>query len=396
MSHTAVELPRGGRWHREAADFWPAACVLALGSVPIVLLGFQDGGYHDGAWRLAGIALAAVAGLRLVLPPRPALGRAGILSVAALSGLAAWMLLSSGWGIDGTEAQREAERCAVYALWLLAVLSVVGPATSGALLTGVLGGIVLLAVAGLADRLLSPPAPDPYQGSLLIEPVGYANALGMLMALGVVLALGELHDPQRRLRRGALLGAAGLSAVALALTSSRGAWLAALAGLGVLLAFRCRTWRAPALAAGAVAATAVLIVATTGPPRASLGDRPEYWRVAVSAAADQPLLGSGAGSFDDYWLEHRTIPAYVRDAHSLYLETVAELGMVGLALLLVALGAPLAAVARARDRRRVATAASAYVAFLVHAGLDWDWEMPVTTFAGLACGGALLVAARAS
>jgi len=42
----------------------------------------------------------------------------------------------------------------------------------------------------------------------------------------------------------------------------------------------------------------------------------------------------------------------------------------------------------------VAAAAAGYSAYLVHAGLDWDWEYPVVTLAGLACGAALLIAAR--
>ena len=71
-----------------------------------------------------------------------------------------------------------------------------------------------------------------------------------------------------------------------------------------------------------------------------------------------------------------------------------SLGVVGLALLLCAFGMRLVTAARARDRKRVAAAAAAYSAFLVHAGLDWDWEMPVTTLAGLACGAALLAGAR--
>jgi hypothetical protein len=78
----------------------------------------------------------------------------------------------------------------------------------------------------------------------------------------------------------------------------------------------------------------------------------------------------------------------------LYLETAAELGLVGLVLLLAALGAPL--VAAARQPHAGAPAAAAYSTFLLHAGLDWDWEMPVTTFAGLACGAALLIAARSA
>ena len=55
------------------------------------------------------------------------------------------------------------------------------------------------------------------------EPVGYANALGVLMALGVVLALGLLSDATSRLERSALLGAAGVSGLAVVMTSSRGA-----------------------------------------------------------------------------------------------------------------------------------------------------------------------------
>ena len=77
-----------------------------------------------------------------------------------------------------------------------------------------------------------------------------------------------------------------------------------------------------------------------------------------------------------------------------YLETVAEVGIVGAMLLLAALAPPLLAARHGRDRQLVAVAAGGFAAFLVHAGLDWDWEMPVTTLAGLACAAALLAAAR--
>ena len=36
----------------------------------------------------------------------------------------------------------------------------------------------------------------------------------------------------------------------------------------------------------------------------------------------------------------------------------------------------------------------AYTAFLVHAGVDWDWELPAVTLVGLLCAAALLVALR--
>jgi tetratricopeptide (TPR) repeat protein len=84
----------------------------------------------------------------------------------------------------------------------------------------------------------------------------------------------------------------------------------------------------------------------------------------------------------------------VRDAHSLYLEALAELGPVGLGLLVAALGIPGIAAIRARRRRLVPAGFAAYVAYVAHAGVDWDWEMTVVTLTALFCGAALLVAAR--
>ena len=62
-----------------------------------------------------------------------------------------------------------------------------------------------------------------------------------------------------------------------------------------------------------------------------------------------PLLGSGAGTYEGFFYEHRNTAALnVRDAHNLYLETLAELGPAGLALLAFALGLPLVAAVRSR------------------------------------------------
>ena len=122
--------------------------------------------------------------------------------------------------------------------------------------------------------------------------------------------------------------------------------------------------------------------------------RADLWTAAWHDAQAHPLLGSGAGSYEAYWLAHRTTPLKVKDAHSLYLETLAELGVVGLALLVLALAAPLVAVARARRRPGVAIAAGAYVAYLAGAAVDWDWEITSVTLAALLVGVAILAAAR--
>lgn len=123
-------------------------------------------------------------------------------------------------------------------------------------------------------------------------------------------------------------------------------------------------------------------------------NRSEYWRVAWREWEDHAVLGGGGGSYQRFWLRHRSDDLPVRDAHSLYLETLAELGPIGLALLLCALATPLVAVGVARGSPIAAGALGAYVAYLVHAGIDWDWEMPAVTLAALACGVALLLAAR--
>jgi len=107
-----------------------------------------------------------------------------------------------------------------------------------------------------------------------------------------------------------------------------------------------------------------------------------------------PWLGSGGGSYGRYWLQERSGDLPARDAHSLELETLAELGPLGLALLLGALAVPLVAGVRARGHPLAPAALGAYVAFLVHSAVDWDWEVPVVTLAGLACAAALLLIAR--
>jgi O-antigen ligase len=122
--------------------------------------------------------------------------------------------------------------------------------------------------------------------------------------------------------------------------------------------------------------------------------RYDFWRIAWRDYEDHPLLGSGAGTFERYWLRHRPFEGTARDAHSLYFETLAELGPLGLALLLAALAVPFAAAVRARRHAFVPAAFGGYVAFVAHAGVDWDWEMTAVTVTGLFCGAALLVAAR--
>jgi O-antigen ligase/polysaccharide polymerase Wzy-like membrane protein len=127
----------------------------------------------------------------------------------------------------------------------------------------------------------------------------------------------------------------------------------------------------------------------------SSSGRVEHFRVAWRDYAAHPVLGSGAGSYEQRWFKYRPAPAKVRDAHSLYIEVLAELGPVGLALLIVALGLPLVAAVQVRHEPLLMAAAGAYVAFLAHTGFDWDWEMVAVTLTAIGIAGCMLVATRA-
>ena len=122
--------------------------------------------------------------------------------------------------------------------------------------------------------------------------------------------------------------------------------------------------------------------------------RIDLWRVAWKEYTAHPVLGSGAGTYERYWLAYPRSSFYVRDAHGLYIEVLAELGPIGLALLLLVLLAPLAVAVRKRGSPMVALAAGAYVAYVVHTGVDWDWELGAVTLTALLIGAVIFVGTR--
>ena len=79
--------------------------------------------------------------------------------------------------------------------------------------------------------------------------------------------------------------------------------------------------------------------------------RAANWRVAIREYRQHPWLGSGAGTYERFWLRYRPNTLKVRDAHSLYLETLAQLGWPGLAFVVLLLGVPLLAAVRAAATR---------------------------------------------
>ncbi len=121
--------------------------------------------------------------------------------------------------------------------------------------------------------------------------------------------------------------------------------------------------------------------------------RTDLWRVALHGFSASPLHGHGAGMYQTLWDRNRPRYVYTINAHSLYLQAMAELGIVGLALLVVLVGAVLVGLAvRARGSRRSIYGAllAAALVWALCAGVDWDWEMPVVTLGFFAAAGAAL------
>lgn len=235
-----------------------------------------------------------------------------------------------------------------------------------------------LAVGLAVTALLSPDLVRLLGGlALLASPAALAAALA---------AYSRLADdvPSPRIDGAAflpiVLGCAGLAALIAARVPLRNS---------AARSRRARTTVAAAVVVAALGLGAGVARSGSTEPRAS------YYHVAwQDEVLRHPLLGTGAGTFGFYWARSGRVLAQggALDAHSLYLETLGELGPLGLVLVAAMLLAPLRGVVRHRFAPYVPAAAGAYAAFLVHAGLDWDWELPAVVVAALCCGAAVAAA----
>jgi O-Antigen ligase len=251
---------------------------------------------------------------------------------------------------------------------LLALLSPNWPQLRALGLCGAIGGLAMFASAVL-------PGVRTVEGELDTREVGGLLLLAVLVLL--VLGAAVVQAWGCRAERSGRLGLGPLSA-------SRRTVVAA--GIAVLVA-------------GGVAFA--VASAEKGPPargataqrlRSIESSRYAYWRAAFRTVADHPLAGSGAGSFRFQWLRERDIAEPVRDAHSLYFETAAELGPAGLLALGLFLGgvAACALEVRRRDPLLAPGLAAVIGVWALACALDWHWEMPAVTLPALIAAGALL------
>ena len=436
-------------------------------AIPLVLvpaLGLSDGGFSPGSWVWAGALAAWAAALGVVLSDEAGAVRHAWAWLAAVGGLLSWTILSATWSAHGAQSVLDARRTLCYAAVVLALVVLARPGGDRAVVLATHAGITFLVLYALARYLLGAHREAEFEGFLLAEPIGYANAVGIVSVLGVLLALGIASRGATPQGRAVAAATVPVLALALQLSDSHASWLALAAGGGVALLLedaplrlvrvvalvapptvalvlvgreselarlptpRVDGWVLAVVAAACALAAAALAYRSAGPDEArrrlpatavvaatvaGVGlalaavvaygavtePRASYYRVAWhDEYTAHPALGSGAGTFALYWARsgHVASRGGALDAHSLYLETLAELGPLGLALLLAALLLPLRLATARRRGAYVPAAAAAYVAFLVHAGLDWDWELPVVVVAALSCASAVVAGTLAT
>jgi O-antigen ligase len=137
----------------------------------------------------------------------------------------------------------------------------------------------------------------------------------------------------------------------------------------------------------------------SGLTEASSRGRTQYWEVALDAFGEKPITGQGAGTYQFAWDQHRTIDMNNTEAHSLYLQMLDELGIVGgllalgLVLFLLWTGYMAWRAAGGRERELYAILLGVSLAFAVGVAYDWFWQMAVIGSVFFMATG-ILVAAR--
>ncbi len=126
--------------------------------------------------------------------------------------------------------------------------------------------------------------------------------------------------------------------------------------------------------------------------------RSQFWDVALEAFGEKPILGHGAGTYQFAWDQLRTIDMPNTQAHSLYLQALEELGIVGgvlaLGMVLVMLWVGFTAwrAGGGRERELFAVLLGVSLAFAVGVAYDWFWQLAMVGSVFFMATGALVAA----
>ena len=328
--------PQAARKLSYPLNYWNALAAFAAIGVPLLLA----------------VALAA----------RSIVGQALAAAALPLSALCVYLTLSRG----GTLAL--VVGVVVFLLFVPRRLEALGT-----VLVAGTASAILLSAASQRDALQDglPTAAAISQGTELVWLAAIVCGGVALMQVAMALAARHLQRPKRLApdRRATLMRSLALLAIVCA--------AAVATGIPGEASQRWQEFKAPA-GVGATANEDNVFSRLQG---TNGHGRYQYWQAALDANATRPWLGIGPGTFEFWWARHGTNPAFVRDAHTLYFETLAETGIVGFALLAGLLALLLgAAVVRsltapAAVRVWIAAAAGGLAAFVAAAAFEWVWEV---------------------
>ncbi|HZV73355.1 MAG TPA: O-antigen ligase family protein [Conexibacter sp.] len=335
-------------------NYWNALAAFAAIGVPLLLASAV------GARTVAGRALAAATLPLSAICMYLTISRGGVLALCA--GVAVFLLL----------APRRLEAV-------------------GTLLASGAGAAILVWATSQRDALTSgvPSQAAIHQGTRLMLLAAIVCAGVALLQVAIALAARHLTRPPAL-----VVGRRATARLALALAVAA-AIVAVAAGAPSALQHRWHDFRQP---------TGVVVPSSDATVFARLqavngNGRYQFWQAALHANATAPWQGIGPGTFELWWARHATSDGFIRNAHSLYFETLAETGIAGLALL-GGLLLWLAGVAVRRSLRAppglrlwIAAASGGLAAFLVAAALEWVWQLAAIAAAALVLG-AVIVAGR--
>jgi O-antigen ligase len=309
-------------------------------------------------------------------------GALGSLQTIAIEGVALYILVTN------TVRTPDILRAIVWTL--LAVGAVIAALSVYQYLTGTFGNNYF----GFAQTESSVTGLTATGVERLAGPIGEKNRYAQIMLMLVPIGFMTFVAERRLVLRLAALGSAGLTTMAMALTFSRGAavaagvvllamvvlryirlrYLVAAFGIGLVVLLAVPQYADRVLTLGSVASL-FSDEAVGSSADNSLLSRATENLTAINVFADHPIVGVGPGQFSEYYRQYSdqigiSVRAQDREAHNLYLGLAAEAGALGLAAFLVAVGVTLVGLARARraalaSRRDLAALATGFLLAIV-------------------------------
>ena len=134
------------------------------------------------------------------------------------------------------------------------------------------------------------------------------------------------------------------------------------------------------------------------------GNRYDYWRVAVHQFKNDPLTGIGAGNYRQTYYQERKTSEDVQQAHSIELQALGELGLIGGLALVAFVGAVGFGFwvtarggrgAKAADPALAIAAGGTFLVWLFHTSVDWMHLLPGLTAVAICSAATLLPPLRA-